>query len=55
MVGRRIALPRWLTPGALSVIHAELGDGRFSFTLQIAHPRFGLLLRQMAIFHEVEK
>ena len=53
--GRRIPLPRWLTPGALSVIHAELGDSRFSFTLQIVHPRFGLLLRQMAIFHEVER
>ncbi len=55
MFGRRIPLPRWLAPGALSVIHAELGDGRFSFTLQIAHPRFGLILRQMAIFREVEQ
>ncbi len=55
MFGRRIPLPRWLAPGALSVIHAEVGDGRFSFTLQIAHPRFGLILRQMAIFREVEQ
>lgn len=54
LFGRRFALPRWLTPGELSVIHAELGDGRFSFTLQITHPRFGLLLRQMALFHEAE-
>jgi hypothetical protein len=53
LFGRRFALPRWLTPGALSVIHAELGDGRFSFTLQIVHPRFGLLIRQMALFREV--
>lgn len=52
--GRRHALPGWLTPGALSVTHAELGDGRFSFTLQIVHPRFGLLLRQAAVFREVE-
>jgi Domain of unknown function (DUF4166) len=53
LFGHRFALPRWLTPGALSVIHAELGDGRFSFTLQIVHPRFGLLIRQMALFREV--
>jgi hypothetical protein len=54
LFGRRLPLPRWLSPGMLSVIHAELGDGRFSFTLQIVHPRFGLLLRQMAAFREVE-
>jgi len=53
LFGRRIALPDWITPGALSVLHAELGDGRFSFTLQLVHPRFGLLIRQMAAFREV--
>jgi uncharacterized protein DUF4166 len=51
--GLRMTLPRWLTPGALYVTHAELPDGKFSFTLQIIHPRLGLLLRQMAIFREV--
>jgi hypothetical protein len=35
------------------VTHAELPDGKFSFTLQVVHPRFGLLIRQMAMFHEV--
>ena len=54
LFGHRVALPRWLSPGTLSVIHAELGDGRFSFILQIVHPRFGLLLRQMAAFREAE-
>jgi hypothetical protein len=49
----RFVLPSWLTPGALYVTHAELPDGKFSFTLQIIHPRFGLLLRQMAIFREI--
>jgi hypothetical protein len=44
-----------VTPGVLSVIHAELGDGRFSFTLQLVHPRFGLLMRQMAAFREAER
>jgi len=51
--GRRLFLPEWLTPGTLYVTHAELPDGKFSFTLQIFHPRLGLLLRQMAIFREI--
>jgi hypothetical protein len=54
LFGRRLALPRWLTPGATLVTHAELPDGRFAFTLQVIHPRLGLLIRQMAIFREVE-
>jgi hypothetical protein len=50
--GRRFALPAWASPGALSVTHAELGDGRFRFTLEIVHPLLGLLVRQTAAFRE---
>ena len=53
LFGRCLFLPAWLTPGTLYVTHAELPDAKFSFTLQIFHPRFGLLLRQMAIFREI--
>jgi hypothetical protein len=53
LFGRRWLLPAWLTPGTLYVTHAEVPDGKFSFTLQIFHPRFGLLLRQMAMFREI--
>jgi hypothetical protein len=53
LFGRRFVLPAWLTPGTLYVTHAEIPDGKFSFTLQIFHPRLGLLLRQMAMFREV--
>ena len=53
LFGRRLCLPEWLTPGTLYVTHAELPDGKFGFTLQIFHPRFGLLLRQMAIVREI--
>lgn len=52
LFGRRFVLPSWLTPGTLYVTHADLPDGKFSFTLQIYHPRLGLLLRQMAVFRE---
>jgi len=53
LLGRRWRLPAWLAPGAAVVTHAELPDGRFSFTLQLIHPRLGLLIRQMAMFREV--
>jgi uncharacterized protein DUF4166 len=53
VLGRRLVLPAWLCPGELTVIHAEVPDGRFSFTLQLMHPRFGLLLRQMALYREL--
>jgi hypothetical protein len=52
LLDRRIPLPRWLTPGALTVTHGELPDGWFSFTLDLVHPRFGALIRQTAVFRE---
>jgi hypothetical protein len=52
--GWRIPLPVWLCPGTLTVSHAELGNGRFRFTLEVVHPRFGLLLRQVAAFREAQ-
>ena len=54
LLGRRFFLPAWLTPGTLYVTHAQLPDSKFSFTLQIFHPRLGLLVRQMAIFREIQ-
>jgi Domain of unknown function (DUF4166) len=54
LLGWRLRLPAWLSPGAMSVTHAELPEGKFSFTLQLEHSRLGLLLRQLAVFREVE-
>jgi hypothetical protein len=48
----RLSLPAFLTPGALTVTHFDLGNGEFRFTLEIVHPRFGQLLRQSAVFRE---
>jgi Domain of unknown function (DUF4166) len=48
----RLRLPDRLTPGALTVTHADLGGGNFRFTLEAVHPRFGLLVRQSAVFRE---
>ena len=48
----RLTLPAWLTPGALTVTHADLGGDQFRFTLEIVHPRLGRLIRQSAVFRE---
>ena len=48
----RLPLPEWLTPGALTVSHADLGDGAFRFTLRVVHSRFGEIVRQSAVFRE---
>ena len=49
----RLSLPAWLAPGALTVTHAEEQQDRFSFLLEITHPIFGLIIRQLALFREV--
>lgn len=52
MLGLRVTLPAWLSPGALTVTHRDLEGGRFHFALTLEHPRFGCLLRQLALFHD---
>lgn len=47
-----IPLPRWLTPGDLTVTHRDLGEGAFRFTLDLSHPRYGALIHQSATFRE---
>ena len=51
----RLTLPGWLTPGALTVVHRELGSRRFLFELALVHPRLGLLIRQVAQFEDAEE
>lgn len=54
VAGVRVMLPSWLTPGALEVSHAELGSGRFAFSLRIVHRYAGELLYQHGIFQETQ-
>jgi hypothetical protein len=57
-LGHRLHLPGWLTPGALTVTHADAGAdataGAFRFILAIEHPWFGRLIRQEALFQDAE-
>jgi len=48
--GRRIRLPRILSPGALVIGHHDLGDGQFRFSLDLHHRLFGQMIYQDAIF-----
>ncbi|WCS28829.1 DUF4166 domain-containing protein (plasmid) [Methylobacterium sp. NMS14P] len=57
-LGLRLHLPGWLTPGTLTVTHADAAAdataGAFRFILDIVHPWFGQLIRQEAIFQDAE-
>ena len=50
LLGIRLRIPNWLSPGNLTVAHTDCGSGRFRFSLEIDHPLFGTLIRQTAIF-----
>lgn len=52
LAGLRLRLARWMEPGALTITHRDLGEGRFAFTLALDHPLFGRLLGQDAIFRD---
>lgn len=54
-IGRlRLVLPRILSPGQLVVGHEEVGDGAFRFSLSLAHPVFGTMISQSALFEDAE-
>lgn len=59
LCGRRLYLPKWLEPGALTVSHADHGnDGehrRFVFGLDLIHPWLGHLFHQRVIFKDMEE
>jgi hypothetical protein len=48
---RRLRLPNLLSPGTAHVVHEDLGQGRFRFTMTIHHRLFGTLFRQDGVFH----
>jgi hypothetical protein len=49
---RRLQLPRWLTPGHLTVKHVDLDGEQFMFALSVVHPWAGVLIEQTVVFRE---
>lgn len=54
LMGRRLALPRWLAPGQLRIDHIDHGCGRFAFVLDLNHPVLGELIHQHGEFHDMD-
>ncbi len=54
-IGLRVAIPRWLAPGQLTIGHVDCGGGRFAFTLDLVHPLIGELVHQVALFADSEQ
>jgi len=51
----RLRLPRWLRPGALTIVHRDLGKARFLFSLSLKSRVFGELIHQDAVFQDSEE
>jgi hypothetical protein len=49
----RVPLPHLLTPGETRVIHQDLGDGTFRFTISMDHLCLGRTFYQTGVFREV--
>jgi hypothetical protein len=52
VMGKRLRLLGWLSPGRLRVSHIDCTHGRFAFVLDLRHALFGELIRQTAMFRE---
>jgi hypothetical protein len=48
----RLPIPRALNPGRMQIEHRDEGAGTFAFSLHLTHPLLGVLVRQVAIFHD---
>jgi hypothetical protein len=53
--GLRLRLPRWIEPGALRVSHIDCNHGLFAFVLELRHPLLGELIRQTAMFADLDR
>lgn len=52
VLGRRIKLPAWLSPGETLVKHRHVSDDSFIFSLELKHPLLGDLVYQEGLFHD---
>ena len=53
VLGKRIPLPDWLTPGKTFLRHCNDAPNAFNIRIEIIHPWFGLTFRQVGAFREI--
>ena len=53
VAGRRLVVPRLLSPGRMEIVHTQIEGRRFSFRLTLTHPLLGRLIHQHAHLEEV--
>ena len=54
LAGRRLRLPRVLSPGTLLVEHIDEGDGSFRFRMTVDHAALGCVFFQDGLFRKEE-
>ena len=52
LIGLRVTLPRWIPPGQTTVIHRDLGGGKFQFVFFTRHPWLGEMFYQEGVFRD---
>lgn len=50
--GLRLPVPAVLSPGTCRVVHTDLGQGLFRFTLSMVHPLWGETFHQTGVFSD---
>jgi len=53
--GRRIYLPKVLSPGALTISHINQSENSFIFGMKLVHPWFGQLVSQNIMFKDLQE
>lgn len=55
VMGRKMRLPRFLSPGALVIGHHDLGEHNFMFSLRLNNRLFGSLIAQDCLFQDAKE
>ncbi|MGN7439436.1 MAG: DUF4166 domain-containing protein [Alcanivorax sp.] len=50
VLNQKIPLPHWISPGEAHVVHKDLGEGDFEFTITMHHPVLGETFYQQGVF-----
>ena len=53
-LGLRMPLPHWISPGKTHVVHKDLGEGNFMFTISMVHEQLGETFFQQGVFRRKE-